>query len=177
MSLPIGMYRRAFSYDDALEDPTPMTPPPSDMGSIPWKPVIPERKYQHLAKVPDATDCFWQARPLCFPSSAPEAFSGSGPHRIGWSPILVCVQCLSWCWWAFFSCEFKWEWSCLLPETLLCHPSAGWSNHANYLFLALTEYLTPLSLVSHCSLPGMFIVPILFFHPSSHSSCLICGIL
>ncbi|XP_014682303.1 putative monooxygenase p33MONOX isoform X1 [Equus asinus] len=51
MSLPIGMYRRAFSYDDALEDPTPMTPPPSDMGSIPWKPVIPERKYQDLAKV------------------------------------------------------------------------------------------------------------------------------
>ncbi|XP_061045938.1 putative monooxygenase p33MONOX isoform X1 [Eubalaena glacialis] len=51
MSLPIRMYRRAFSYDDALEDPTPMTPPPSDMGSIPWKPVIPERKYQHLAKV------------------------------------------------------------------------------------------------------------------------------
>ncbi|KAL2778497.1 putative monooxygenase p33MONOX isoform b [Daubentonia madagascariensis] len=51
MSLPIGICRRAFSYDDALEDPTPMTPPPSDMGSIPWKPVIPERKYQHLAKV------------------------------------------------------------------------------------------------------------------------------
>ncbi|KAM9706012.1 putative monooxygenase p33MONOX [Dama dama] len=51
MSLPIRMYCRAFSYDDALEDPTPMTPPPSDMGSIPWKPVIPERKYQHLAKV------------------------------------------------------------------------------------------------------------------------------
>ncbi|XP_024432689.2 putative monooxygenase p33MONOX isoform X1 [Desmodus rotundus] len=51
MSLPIGTHRRAFSYDDALEDPAPMTPPPSDMGSIPWKPVIPERKYQHLAKV------------------------------------------------------------------------------------------------------------------------------
>lgn len=50
MSLPIGMCRRAFSYDDALEDPAPMTPPPADMGSIPWKPVIPERKYQHLAK-------------------------------------------------------------------------------------------------------------------------------
>ncbi|XP_048190279.1 putative monooxygenase p33MONOX isoform X1 [Perognathus longimembris pacificus] len=50
MSLPIGMCRRAFSYDDALEDPAPMTPPPSDMGSIPWKPVIPERKYQLLAK-------------------------------------------------------------------------------------------------------------------------------
>lgn len=27
-----------------------MTPPPSDMGSIPWKPVIPERKYQRLDK-------------------------------------------------------------------------------------------------------------------------------
>ncbi|XP_057597572.1 putative monooxygenase p33MONOX [Hippopotamus amphibius kiboko] len=51
MSLPIGMYRRAFSYDDALEDPTPMTPLPSDMGSIPWELVIPERKYQDLAKV------------------------------------------------------------------------------------------------------------------------------
>ena len=51
MSLPIGMCRRAFSYDDALEDPAPMTPPPSDMGSIPWKPVIPERKYQHLDKI------------------------------------------------------------------------------------------------------------------------------
>ncbi|XP_021562322.1 putative monooxygenase p33MONOX isoform X2 [Carlito syrichta] len=54
MSLPIGICRRAFSYDDALEDPAPMTPPPSDMGSIPWKPVIPERKYQHLAKVEEA---------------------------------------------------------------------------------------------------------------------------
>ena len=50
MSLPIVVCRRAFSYDDALEDPVPMTPPPSDMGSIPWKPVIPERKYQHLDK-------------------------------------------------------------------------------------------------------------------------------
>ncbi|XP_075825711.1 putative monooxygenase p33MONOX isoform X1 [Microtus pennsylvanicus] len=50
MSLPIGVCRRAFSYDDALEDPAPMTPPPSDMGSILWKPVIPERKYQHLDK-------------------------------------------------------------------------------------------------------------------------------
>ncbi|XP_006158949.1 putative monooxygenase p33MONOX isoform X3 [Tupaia chinensis] len=51
MSLPIGMCRRAFSYDDALEDTAPMTPPPADMSSIPWKPVIPERKYQHLAQV------------------------------------------------------------------------------------------------------------------------------
>nr|XP_042117968.1 putative monooxygenase p33MONOX [Peromyscus maniculatus bairdii] len=50
MSMPIGMCHWAFSYDDALEDPAPMTPPPSDMGSILWKPVIPEHKYQHLDK-------------------------------------------------------------------------------------------------------------------------------
>lgn len=53
MSLPVGMYRRAFNYDDALEDPTPMTPPPSNMCSnVLWKqPVIPERKYEELCKV------------------------------------------------------------------------------------------------------------------------------
>ncbi|XP_063784070.1 putative monooxygenase p33MONOX [Pseudophryne corroboree] len=55
MSLPVGMHRRAFSYDDALEDTAPMTPPPSDMCSnILWRnPVIPERKYQKLSKVED----------------------------------------------------------------------------------------------------------------------------
>ncbi|XP_044306863.1 putative monooxygenase p33MONOX [Varanus komodoensis] len=53
MSQPIGMSRRAFSYDDALEDTAPMTPPPSNMCSnILWKqPVIPERKYEELSKV------------------------------------------------------------------------------------------------------------------------------
>ncbi|EHA98903.1 UPF0498 protein KIAA1191-like protein [Heterocephalus glaber] len=44
------MCHQAFSYGDALENPVPMTPPPSNMGSIPWKPVIPEHKYQHLTK-------------------------------------------------------------------------------------------------------------------------------
>ncbi|XP_077328720.1 putative monooxygenase p33MONOX isoform X1 [Lithobates pipiens] len=55
MSLPIGMHRRAFSYDDALEDTAPMTPPPSDMctNTLWRKPVIPERKYQKLSKVED----------------------------------------------------------------------------------------------------------------------------
>ncbi|XP_063303392.1 putative monooxygenase p33MONOX [Pelobates fuscus] len=55
MSLPIGMHRRAFSYDDALEDTAPMTPPPSDLCSNTlWrKPVIPERKYKMLSKVED----------------------------------------------------------------------------------------------------------------------------
>ncbi|XP_069754842.1 putative monooxygenase p33MONOX [Narcine bancroftii] len=55
MTLPIGVHRRAFSYDDALNDFSPMTPPPSDMGSdILWQqPVIPERKYQQLSMVED----------------------------------------------------------------------------------------------------------------------------
>ena len=56
MSLPIGMCHRAFSYDDdALEDPAPMTPPPSDICSIPWKPVITECKYQPLDKTEEGT--------------------------------------------------------------------------------------------------------------------------
>ncbi|CAJ0966133.1 unnamed protein product [Ranitomeya imitator] len=55
MSLPIGMHRRTFSYDDVLEDTAPMSPPPSDMCSNTlWRdPVIPERKYQKLSKVED----------------------------------------------------------------------------------------------------------------------------
>uniref|UniRef100_A0A8D0L570 Putative monooxygenase p33MONOX n=1 Tax=Sphenodon punctatus TaxID=8508 RepID=A0A8D0L570_SPHPU len=59
MSLPIGMHRRAFSYDDALEDTAPMTPPPSDMCSgILWKqPVIPECKYQELSEVEEGETC------------------------------------------------------------------------------------------------------------------------
>ncbi|XP_018607114.1 putative monooxygenase p33MONOX isoform X2 [Scleropages formosus] len=50
MSLPLGMTRRALSYDDALE--APMSPPPSDINvNILWKrPVIPERKFQRLAE-------------------------------------------------------------------------------------------------------------------------------
>ncbi|KAM9311034.1 putative monooxygenase p33MONOX [Gastrophryne carolinensis] len=55
MSLPVGMHRRAFSYDDALEDTSPMTPPPSDMcTNTLWRnPVIRESKYQKLSKVED----------------------------------------------------------------------------------------------------------------------------
>lgn len=42
MSLPTRMCLQAFSCENALEDPALMTPPPSDMDSIPQKPVIPE---------------------------------------------------------------------------------------------------------------------------------------
>nr|XP_028574242.1 putative monooxygenase p33MONOX isoform X1 [Podarcis muralis]XP_028574243.1 putative monooxygenase p33MONOX isoform X1 [Podarcis muralis]XP_028574245.1 putative monooxygenase p33MONOX isoform X1 [Podarcis muralis] len=52
MSQPIGMNRRTFSYDDALEDTAPMTPPPPNMSTnILWKqPVVPERKYENISK-------------------------------------------------------------------------------------------------------------------------------
>ncbi|XP_034961687.1 putative monooxygenase p33MONOX isoform X3 [Zootoca vivipara] len=52
MSQPIGMNRRTFSYDDALEDTAPMTPPPPNMSTnILWKrPVVPERKYEDISK-------------------------------------------------------------------------------------------------------------------------------
>uniref|UniRef100_A0A5F8HJS2 Putative monooxygenase p33MONOX n=2 Tax=Monodelphis domestica TaxID=13616 RepID=A0A5F8HJS2_MONDO len=71
MSLPIGMHPRAFSYDDVLEDPTPMTPPSSDMCSkVLWKkPVIPDWKYQQLSKVEDGETS------LSSPSITPSASS------------------------------------------------------------------------------------------------------
>ncbi|XP_018611819.1 putative monooxygenase p33MONOX [Scleropages formosus] len=54
MSLPTGMTRRALSYDDALD--APLGSPPSDIsGNVIWmKPVIPERKFQRLAKEAEA---------------------------------------------------------------------------------------------------------------------------
>lgn len=67
MSLPIGMHRRAFSYDDALENPMP--PPPADLGKLPWRPVMPEHRVQRQVEqgppsvcsptitVSSATDC------------------------------------------------------------------------------------------------------------------------
>lgn len=72
MSLPLGIPRRAFSYDDALEDTAPMTPPPADLcAGVLWKqPVIPERKYQELSKDEegDAT-----MKPVITPSSSTES--------------------------------------------------------------------------------------------------------
>lgn len=50
MSLPVGMTRRAFSYDDNLE--APMSTPPHDISinNLWRRPVIPERKFTHLAE-------------------------------------------------------------------------------------------------------------------------------
>ncbi|RMB96647.1 hypothetical protein DUI87_26712 [Hirundo rustica rustica] len=71
MSLPLGVPRRAFSYDDALEDTAPMTPPPADLcASVLWKqPVIPERKYQELSKDEEGDA---NMKPVVTPSSSTE---------------------------------------------------------------------------------------------------------
>ena len=54
MSMPIGMTRRALSYDDNME--APMSPPPSDINinNLWRRPVIPDRKFQQLAEVTHA---------------------------------------------------------------------------------------------------------------------------
>ncbi|KAG7217124.1 hypothetical protein INR49_027665, partial [Caranx melampygus] len=68
MKLPIGMTRRALSYDDNLE--APMSTPPHDISinNLWRRPIIPERKFSQLAEedesgavsqstVPDNTPC------------------------------------------------------------------------------------------------------------------------
>uniref|UniRef100_H3CM97 Putative monooxygenase p33MONOX n=1 Tax=Tetraodon nigroviridis TaxID=99883 RepID=H3CM97_TETNG len=50
MKLPVGMTRRALSYDDNLE--APMSTPPHDISinNLWRRPVIPERRFTHLAE-------------------------------------------------------------------------------------------------------------------------------
>ncbi|XP_026229279.1 putative monooxygenase p33MONOX isoform X1 [Anabas testudineus] len=50
MKLPVGMTRRALSYDDNLE--APMSTPPHDItiNNLWRRPIIPERKFTHLAE-------------------------------------------------------------------------------------------------------------------------------
>ncbi|XP_029029030.1 putative monooxygenase p33MONOX [Betta splendens] len=50
MKLPVGMTRRALSYDDNLE--APMSTPPNDISinNLWRRPIIPERKFTHLAE-------------------------------------------------------------------------------------------------------------------------------
>ncbi|XP_070699606.1 putative monooxygenase p33MONOX isoform X2 [Pempheris klunzingeri] len=67
MKLPIGMTRRALSYDDNLE--APMSTPPHDISinNLWRRPVIPERRFSHLAEE-DESDAAGQAT---LPDSAP----------------------------------------------------------------------------------------------------------
>ncbi|XP_075888114.1 putative monooxygenase p33MONOX [Nelusetta ayraudi] len=69
MKLPIGMTRRALSYDDNLE--APMSTPPHDISiNKLWRrPIIPERRFTHLAEEDEIG------------SVTPSAASDSGPTR------------------------------------------------------------------------------------------------
>lgn len=55
MGLPLGMARRALSYDDNLE--APMSTPPHDISinNLWRRPLIPERKFTHLAQGDDSS--------------------------------------------------------------------------------------------------------------------------
>lgn len=83
MSLPLGVPRRAFSYDEGLEDTAPMTPPPADLcASVLWKqPVIPERKYQELSKVTGRPVAVAARARECLLCASPPAWPGHGAGR------------------------------------------------------------------------------------------------
>ncbi|KAM7374011.1 hypothetical protein PAMP_006689 [Pampus punctatissimus] len=72
MRLPIGMTRRALSYDDNLE--APMSTPPHDISinNLWRRPVVPERKFTHLAEEDDSG----AARQSALPDSAPSRSQG-----------------------------------------------------------------------------------------------------
>ncbi|XP_041751258.1 putative monooxygenase p33MONOX isoform X2 [Coregonus clupeaformis] len=62
MSLPIGMTRRAMSYDDNME--APMSPPPSDINiNNLWgrRPVVPDRRFNHLAEEDESGNALTRA--------------------------------------------------------------------------------------------------------------------
>lgn len=66
MRLPIGMTRRALSYDDNLE--APMSTPPHDISinNLWRRPVIPERKFTRLAEVRREEGCSARSVNLLF---------------------------------------------------------------------------------------------------------------
>lgn len=71
MKLPIGMTRRALSYDDNLE--APMSTPPHDISinNLWRRPVIPDRKFTHLAEEDESGAVKQPAAPDSAPSRLP----------------------------------------------------------------------------------------------------------
>ncbi|XP_071362161.1 putative monooxygenase p33MONOX isoform X2 [Trachinotus anak] len=71
MKLPIGMTRRALSYDDNLE--APMSTPPHDISinNLWRRPIIPERKFTHLAEEDEAGAVGQSTVPDNAPSRSP----------------------------------------------------------------------------------------------------------
>lgn len=71
MRLPVGMTRRALSYDDNLE--APMSTPPHDISihTLWRRPIIPERKFTHLAEEDESGAASLSAVPDSAPSRSP----------------------------------------------------------------------------------------------------------
>ncbi|XP_035522579.1 putative monooxygenase p33MONOX isoform X2 [Morone saxatilis] len=71
MKLPIGMTRRALSYDDNLE--APMSTPPHDISinNLWRRPIIPERRFSHLAEEDEAGAVSQSTGPDSAPSRSP----------------------------------------------------------------------------------------------------------
>ncbi|XP_056140808.1 putative monooxygenase p33MONOX isoform X2 [Lampris incognitus] len=71
MNLPTGMTRRALSYDDNLE--APMSTPPHDISiNKLWRqPIIPERKFTHLAEDDESGAMSQASAPDNAPSRSP----------------------------------------------------------------------------------------------------------
>ncbi|XP_041808277.1 putative monooxygenase p33MONOX isoform X2 [Chelmon rostratus] len=70
MKLPVGMTRRALSYDDNLE--APMSTPPHDISinNLWRRPIIPERRFSHLAEE-DESGAVTHSVPDSTPSRSP----------------------------------------------------------------------------------------------------------
>ncbi|CAK6971113.1 putative monooxygenase p33MONOX isoform X2 [Scomber scombrus] len=71
MRLPIGMTRRALSYDDNLE--APMSTPPHDINinNLWRRPIVPERKFTHLAEEDESGAVTQSTVPDNAPSRSP----------------------------------------------------------------------------------------------------------
>ncbi|XP_074529262.1 putative monooxygenase p33MONOX isoform X1 [Halichoeres trimaculatus] len=82
MKLPIGMTRRALSYDDNLE--APMSTPPHDMSiNYLWRrPIIPERKFPHLAEEDESGVISKPVVPESAPSRSPTVVKGKASSII-----------------------------------------------------------------------------------------------
>ncbi|XP_066501925.1 putative monooxygenase p33MONOX [Hoplias malabaricus] len=70
MSIPVGMARRALSYDENLE--RPMSPPPSDINitNLWRRPIVPERKFSRLAEEEEVETAV-KSTPALEPSQPP----------------------------------------------------------------------------------------------------------
>ncbi|KAM6969840.1 putative monooxygenase p33MONOX [Aplochiton taeniatus] len=88
MSVPVGMQRRALSYDDNME--APMELPPSDISinNLWRRPVIPDRKFTRLAEVHTHTHTHTHTQTYTYMHSLCEDEEGGSAltHRATFTP-------------------------------------------------------------------------------------------